>query len=519
MLRPSLVTGLLAALLAVPASTAHAQETFSLDAVVVTTFETDDPGLRADADALRALLERRLATDHVVLPMAEVPPFRAYGADVYLQACPAGQYPDCAFVVGQRAQADWVIAGQLHAATGALVVTLSFIRVADALLLVQVDVPFGGADDTAVADQVGAMFDGLIAGEATTVDLRLDADRALAEDDVDPVTVEAAAAELEALESEQGEAERGARHRGRARRLTRADLARYEDSEATAPWVPLGMTEGAWLRFQHSGLSLPDWRYRQRGHFGELTLGASALTLQQGPWTQVYEGWYAIDGFDLQLADQYVMHDLAPGLLRSWELSLSGGVLPWLDVGVYGGPRVTTYRWRVQRVVEGDEPVIKEPADKAVTTWHVGGRLLFAPMPTFPARPTVTVGMHGWWGTRREDAVEVSEDLESLPRSFLLLLHLAPGMEVDLGRYVRLWARADVEVPVIRRVADPARLGGALLPTTPTPDATDESVSVGGSIGLTLRLRLRPKLRTWPGGPRVGTDGGARGLPSRNGAR
>ena len=78
----------------------------------------------------------------------------------------------------------------------------------------------------------------------------------------------------------------------------------------------------------------------------------------------------------------------------------------------------------------------------------------------------------------------------------MVLLHAAPGAEVTLGKWVLLWARVDVEVPLSTRSHAVFDAGGTVLAGHPTPDTSDELLSLGGSVGLTLRFRIKPR---WTG--------------------
>ena len=464
---------------------------FDIASVLVTTFEPASDALEEDATLLHRLIAEALAADHLVLDMSEVPPFLGYDATVYLQGCPPGRYVDCAFVVGQRGGADWVLGGQLRAQEGQLLLTLSVVEVASSTLLLQVDLPFTGEDDAATAAAIGTILDSVMAGEAETTDVRLTVDDSLTGGTVDAAALEAAAVELDELEARDGQVERSERRRGKATRLSPADLDVYRGRDVEPPWALLSLTPDQWRRWKNSGLSLGDWRDRLAGRQASLLLSVSAITVQQGPWTQQYEAWYAIDDFNLELSDQYVMQDLAPGLLKSWEFQLAGGILPWLEVGVFGGPRLVTYRYRIQRIVDGaDSQRLVSPDEKGVTTWHLGGRVGFFPMPSFPARPSLQLGVLYWWGAAQANTLAVPDGIVTTEAPGMLLLQASPGVEVDVGKVLRLWARVDVEVPVWRRVEDPTLFGGAALVGRPSPDLGDEAVSVGGSIGATVRIRL-----------------------------
>lgn len=485
----------LAWLLMLPNVLAQDDAPLTLDSVVVSPFEPTDPALRPDAERLRGVVERALAASHLVVPLAEVRPFTGYGPEVYVRSCPEGRYVDCVLVVAQRAGVDWTIGGQVRATEGGLIADLFFVRVRDGTLVLDVEVGFDGEDDPGTAATIGPVLDALVQGQAQPTDVRLDPSAAPDPDGLDASALEAASDELDALEAEEGAAARGERGEGQRERVGREEILRWSDTDATPPWEHAKLTSSQWLRWRNSGRTLPDFKSRARGRQGEILVGLQLIGLSWGPWNQAWDGWYALDDFSLDLSDQYVQMDLQPGLARSWELSLGAGPLPWLDVQVFGGVRLLPWRYTLARFVEGSPPRAPESGERTEAAWMVGGRVTFAPMPAFPARPIVQAGVLHVWGTPQSRVIAAPEGLAALEAVRWLLIQANVGVEVDLGRWLHAWARAEVEVPLGRQVPDPVLLGGEPLVGRPSPNTSDESIAVGGAVGLTARIRIHPKGR------------------------
>jgi len=285
--------------------------------------------------------------------------------------------------------------------------------------------------------------------------------------------------------------------------LTGKDLDEMMAREGGAPWVRWGWTRDAYRRFRNQGATRAAWERRLRGRQGEILIGGSVLGLASGPWVQRWEGWYARDPDTLDIAEQALVLDLDRGLERAWELQLGVGVLPWLEVYAFGGPSVLTWRWREVQVVPGDEDRRGTPelADKTVSTWKVGGRVGFAPFPVWPARPVLHAGVAYWQGTDSTTVVQPTITLDPLPPSWMVLVQLQPGAEIDLGRLAYAWVRADVAIPLAGRVAQEDATPGTLLDGRPRPDIADDGISVGALLGVTFRIHLRKEGRRRAAGP------------------
>lgn len=474
--------------LAAPQEGADPAPTLDLQVVLVAPTERDPSDPPTISDRFEREVLAQLAPDRVPLSIDEV---EAFGVDAdldprtYLLACPPGRYLECAFVVGQRASADHVVTATqpLDDPSG---LELAILDVAAASIRFVLPIDPARED---LGTYVSALLEAVIAGEVDPIDLRLEAGAEVDPNERSAAALLAAREELASLD--ESTPDRGDRQRGRAQRLRSADLRPYRQRDVPTPWEEVSLPADSWRRWRNSGKPLAWWRARVQGRQAELSVGLTLLGLAQGPWTQRYEAWYSIDPVSLRREDTWVLQDQQRGLLRSWEAHLGIGVLPWLELAGYGGPRVHTFRYRVQRIVPGNDPLINPLADRPVTTWHVGGRALFAPFPTWPARPTLGAGVEMWWAEDRARVLAVPEGIPDLPRNRLLLAVLQPGVEVDVSTVLRVFARIDLGIPVGGRVGQTYLSGGGNLPSDrPGPSTEADSLSFGASVGATARIRM-----------------------------
>lgn len=466
--------------------------TFELDSVLVPTFAAPNAELLGVAERLRSRIERLLGEQYVVLSLADVPDFSDFGADVYMRSCPPGRYVECVLVLGVRGGVEWSIGGEIVSTDDGTRLRISLLDVGGAQLAQQIELVYDGVND---ADSDRALLEVVelaVTGRLDRVDLRVD-EPAPDEEQVAASEEEVFARQRELDEAEgEGEVDRIGGGGARAR-LSSDDLDDFDDMEGGTPWERAGMRRGEYIRFRNTGLPVERWRERQRGRFGQLLVSASLITVGRGPWTQTYDAWHALEASSLQQVETLALLDQQPGLDRSWEIGLAGGVQPWLEVGVFGGPRLSTFRYRVQRVVEGQEVRLREYDQQAITTWQGGVRLGAMPFPTYVVRPTLHAGVAYWAGTRQDKVLEIPEGVPPVERNWMLLLHTALGFEVDLGRHIVVWGKAIVEVPVAGRVAQQVDNTGQLLLEHPTADTTDDGIQVAGSVGATVRIRFKKR--------------------------
>jgi hypothetical protein len=506
---------LAAALLAWGSSAAVAQDeptfgSFQLNSVLVAGFEADQPFLEAEAKRVEGLVYAVLGQSYVVQSMADVPPFTDYSADIYLRSCPDGQYIGCVFVIGGRAKTDWTVGGSVRAVDGGYQVLVSFIDVATAKLMLEFDVVLDGSNDAMFQEGVLKVMDSLVAGEVQELDVRADAEAAAEaraaeeerarqarqfavdsayEDDSEPETLD------RGVGGEDGEVSGG---KGR---VNDADLDALEERGGISPWERAGLTRGQYKLYRNSGLKLRDFKDRLRGRKGELLLRLS-MQVSSGPWGQRHEMWYLQDNEadpnnlrPRDITDQAAVQAQTRQLAFGGQFEFGVGVLPWMEIGVFGGIRQGTYNYRFYREVLGVEAAVPDPEGVPVRTYQVGARLGFVPFPAYPFRPTMHIGGSYWFGTSLGSVVTPLPSYllssEMRPNN-MVQLHAQPGAEVSLGKYIVLWTRFDLDIPILGRTSQVFNRGDGSLSARPDPSSYT-SLGIGGSLGIMARIRVGRK--------------------------
>ena len=505
---------------------------FDLNSVLVATFEASQPFLDTEAERVRHLVEDALAQGYVVVKMDEVPPFTDYSADIYLRSCPQGQYIGCVFVVGGRAQTDWTIGGKVTAVEGGYQVFLSFIRVGEAKLKLEFDVVLDGSNDAEFQEGVIKTMDALVNDNVKDLDLRDDPEAARAQ------AAEAAKREQMSRDFSSGNEFQqddqrgdvgvdayvdGERDRGAARdrsseedleedsspapresgHVTSRDLSDMQERGGMTPWERAGLTKGQYRLYRNSNIKLRDFKAKLQGRKGEILIGVG-MNVSSGSWGQYHETFFVQDGaantqnvkpsdIVAQVGTLYTKKALALGGV----FDVGVGLAPWLELRVFAGLHSAPFQYRFDKqtlagdtVVAGD---LKDPDSRSVTTMHVGLKLNFVPMPAYPARPTFALGVSYWQGTALSKLVQVPTYLAASQFKPLATLYVdaQPGVEVSAGKFVAIYARADIDIPVFDfgRTITVASKNTDALTRFPDP-ATAPSFGIGGSLGLTMRIRV-----------------------------
>ncbi len=515
-----------------PTEPASGGMSFDLNSVLVATFEASQPFLDTEAERVRHLVEDALAQGYVVVKMDEVPPFTDYSADIYLRSCPQGQYIGCVFVVGGRAQTDWTIGGKVTAVEGGYQVFLSFIRVGEAKLKLEFDVVLDGSNDAEFQEGVTKTMDALVNDNVKDLDLRDDPEAARAQaaeaakreqmsrdfssgnefqqDDqrgdvgvdayVDGERDRGAARDRSSEEDLEDDASPAARESGH---VTSRDLSDMQERGGMTPWERAGLTKGQYRLYRNSNIKLRDFKAKLQGRKGEILIGVG-MNVSSGSWGQYHETFFVQDGAaNTQNVKPSDIKAEAATLYTKKALALGGvfdlgvGLVPWLELRVFAGLHSAPFQYRFDKqtlagdtVVAGD---LKDPDSRSVTTMHVGLKLNFVPMPAYPARPTFALGVSYWQGTALSKLVQVPTYLAASQFKPLATLYVdaQPGVEVSAGKFVAIYARADIDIPVFGfgRTLNVASKNTDAL--TRFPDsATAASLGIGGSLGLTMRIRV-----------------------------
>jgi hypothetical protein len=468
--------------------TASAQQpaTFSLDPVFVSRFQPESPDLDGEAQEIRALLEKELGSAFLVMGRDEIPDFDDYSAEVYLQSCPPAEHLGCAFVVGEKGSAEWVVTGRV--AEGHRV-TVAFIDVGESRVVFDFLVDLDDTSEEELSGAVAEVLNQIISGAATAKDLRegseTDEERRRREADQRALLAKS----LEGVDAELETITRTTTGRLEDPKLTKADLEALKERDDASPWERMGLTEAQYLRWRNSGVKIDAWRAKLRGREGRIVASAS-VGPAAGPWGQEFDGRKALSAANPNLPPvevfEYQELNNGPGLTA--EVEAAFGVHRWLQVGGYVGFRNAKYQYLFHTEVEGQAADVDEPLSLAPATMQVGARADFVPMSTWAFRPTGTLGVGFWKGKAVQELLALPEDgsLKPLDKPSLVLLEVGPGAELDLGPIVTVFGRALLAAPLKAYAYQEYRTGPPVLVTRPEPDG-----SWGAGFQLTAGVRVR----------------------------
>ena len=488
-----------------------------LDTVLISGFEAAQPFLAAEALRVRSLVERALADDHLVVTMAEIPKFQDTTAEVYLQSCPAGQYLGCVFVLGEKASTDYAIAGRISATDGGYRVVLSFIDVRESRLRMDLDVILDGNNDVAFQDGVRKALGAMLQGEVQSLA-------------ADPEAEAAAAAEKAKRDSKAGKfaeesvyerpadapddpvAREEAKTVARSAvpttgRLSAAEMAALDAEPGTKPWDRADLTRSQYRTYRASGLKLADFQDRLLGRKGQVLLRLSGGGAY-GAWLQLHQTGFVLttdanpsNAKPADVVGQSSVQSQQPGASGLANFELDIGINRWLEVGVFGGLRIAPYQARFDLSYEGDAEPASTPFlvdRRTAMSTQVGARVGVIPFPAWLARPTLHVGGSAWLGNSLRARVDVPDYLlaSQIRPNNNLFVHINPGFEVAPGRWILVFARADIDVPVTGRILQIFKENaGQVLQANRPSETTTNGPSLGASVGVAVRLPVGPERR------------------------
>ena len=299
------------------------------------------------------------------------------------------------------------------------------------------------------------------------------------------------AASLAELETQEGDVERQ-RLEGQRQKLSKADLEALRAGEQAKPWEAVDMSEGEYRRYSNSGKLLGEWRRLRRGKFGQL-IGRLSIGGGVGPYGQYMDGRYLIDDTTLQRTyrEQYQFASQASHF--DVDLELGFGVLPFLEISGHYSFHNSQFRYVFNQEKVGD-PVIGAPEDKevkrAISSSSVGLRATVDFFQTKPVRPTLHGGLTSWTGTSWDQIIG-GLPLEPFENNTVLLAVLGAGGEVTTGKYLDLFARGQLDMPIAGRRSQRLVDGRGAL-QSPADVTMFQTSNVGFSfhVGVAGRLTL-----------------------------
>ena len=472
-----------------------------MDPVFVSRFETVGGIPKSEGQRLRGVLEQTLVRRFIVVDRADIPDYEEYSAEVYLDSCPPGQNLGCAHVIGERAGAEWVVTGQVSPGEAGPKVTVTYLAVKDARVVFTFSAEVDPENEQVFANGVGDVLDKIVGGAAAEEDLR---GKIVAPEDLarmERSRQEEIAASLAELDGELAVMDRSFSGRDiEPPKLTRDDLEKLRDREDVSPWERFGMKEREYLHFRNSGKSIQEWRRKKNGRFGQvlMSLGFGGGKL---PFGHEYDARWALDSTTLEVIERDVYQEVntVGGLFG--EVEVGYGVTPYLQVTGGFNWRSGPYSYLFHSETEDESlVVVNDPSVVNVSTWQVGGRLLFAPFPVWPARPVVIAGVGYWKGASVTDVLGEGNlpasiaTLEPFPAPSFVIVEAGLGAEADVAKFLSLYVHGVWEQPLGERLWT-VHTGAETLSKRGTPDHSD----AGGlqvSAGVRVRIATGPR---WPG--------------------
>lgn len=468
--------------------------------VFVSEFQAENKEAASLAALLSGYLHAVLSeTDGLqAIPVSAAPDFGDHSALVYLLSCPPGEYLGCAYVVGDRVDARYAVAGTVETQTSGSRVHITIIDVWESREALAFDAELGLGDDQAFAEGVAEILVAVIDGrEGRHDDIREFDDPDAA--DAAERDAELAAQQLAALAAEIGDVttltSRGGADIDRPE-YTLEDLSKDSQTDAAKPWELVGMAPGEYIKFKNSGLTVNDWRDLAAGRRMQVMVRLGA-GYGQGPWDETYRGWYTIDAdtFQVQEARAWQVRTGASG--GHGGLWVGFGVHPLVEVDVGAGFQTGQFHMHIQKEVVGDEPIVRDGTEHVAPNWWFGARALIAPLPTMKARPVVGAGFQYVIGESTEQNALPGQGtgLPSFDGNNLAVVQALPGGEVSLSELLDLYLMVPVSFVVggsPQRTWEGETVQAGSLQTYEAPGSSP-SVGAAVEVGFTLRFGGSPK--------------------------
>ena len=456
MIRACIAAAAMGSILWATAADAQVPLTMNFDEVLVTPIQPQGSGLDDEAARLDEMLRIAVATTNVTIPFEEVKPFDEFvNATNYLMDCPHDQYSGCQLVLAQRGEADWAIGGTLVSVSdalggGALELKIKVVDVQGSREVMAFGVVVGGGtDDHRVIRGVAGVFEQVLKGMADEVDVRGDLSDPAAERDFEKRRQALIASSLARMETDLGVVVREESVREiEPVRTKNKDFDEFSQREDVAPWERLRMSRFQYVHFENAEISVQDYRMRMRGRMGQILLRLN-FGGGPGPWGLHHEGRWIVGpdeasgGFTNVEVRQY--QEVRQTSSTAVQFEVGFGLLPFLEASFVYGLRNAPFTFRFDQDVEDEPTLVPGVSTTTGRTTRIGGRMLFAPLPTYPVRPTVHVGYFTWNGSA---IVPAQEPLVPLEGPYQTLFEVGPGVEVSAGRNLNLFLRVPIEIPL-----------------------------------------------------------------------
>ena len=492
---------LLGSLLASPLTVARAESpVFSVDAVWISRFEASsasvDGGRKSEVEArateLRSALETALGSDYVVVARQDVPAFADYSAEIYLKSCPPAQIYGCAYVVADRAKADWALAGTVAPGEGtALDITIGFVFVPDGRVVYSLGATVEAQDIARFAKNLVPLVHQVFIDRGTERDVR--EGKKVAPYVLDHDAVEAALTGLgDELKLLDGKVSAGLLERPK---FTQVDLAEYEGRDDGTPWDRYGMDQQEYLRFRNAGVPLRTWREKGAGRRGQ-RWGSLGLGGGGGPFGSLFDARWALDPTTLNVVQVEQLQQTFGGGGGALELSVGIGVTPTLDVGLWYSRQGAPYQYRFHVQVAGSLDPLSDAQQTRMQGVFWGGQATWVPFPTSRARPRAQLGFSRWVGVPIDRVSQLPQTITPMAAPKRAFLSFGPGGELDLAKSMAAFADLHLLVPLSGASEERSHQGAIGLVEDPQLSSV---LGVGFQLVVGVRLhtsRLWSKVQT-----------------------
>jgi hypothetical protein len=459
--------------------------------VLIPAIQTAADDLAEKAEEIARDLESIFAGDYEVLGMSDVGDFDVgYKAVTYVLSCPEGNYPGCAYVVGTRVEADWVVGGVLSRVDEDIELLLSFVDGRDGNEAFSLSILLSEPEETGWLVGVQTLLGHLNQGNLSPEDVRSASEE---EQEIITGTAEeqvAHSTSLDVLEDEFGEVEAmELRPRSSRVRLSEDDLDRLEQRQDMPPWERLDMGRSEYQNYKKSGATIEQWGHRKQGREGQLLLRIAGSG-GYGAYQHVYDGWYLLDGLSLDLINLREHVGMTYGAHGAFDLEWGVGLLPWFELGAAMTIHTSPFSYVINQQIENALYIADAPQTVWVPSYGLTIRGTAAPFPTSVFRPTMTAGLGYWSGMSESSLIESPSLMDvgpTLTTPWYVFLEMGPGVEVSVSKGVNLYARVMAEFP----------LGGGLWDgydrdesgvIDPLDSEYGYTVGVSGQVGLLIRM-------------------------------
>jgi len=477
-------------------ATARAQSAFTLDSILVVPPQTpDDATLAEMGEALHTSLETMLAAEYLIIPFDTVPDYQDYSARVYLESCPDGEYVGCAWVLGSRANAEWVVGMEMMAGMyGDAEVLFTIVDVEASLSVVSFSSKVEEDNHGAIAAGLSLVLDSVIKGSLADRDVRGEVEDPREAWDRRRAEAREAAQDLAFAEQGLQILVRPEVPEFEEPKLTARDLSDYELRDDDAPWVRMSMGKGEYVRYKNSGKSLQAWQRLSAGRRGQLTVYLEG-GVGSGSYRLAYDarwvlGWVPEDEA-LEAIETSALQQMEAGPSTRFGVEAAWGFHRMFEAGIGIASRTQRFNYFYQREIEGEElpQLIADSGDEGTFRYTPEFRVRanFIPFPTFTVRPTGSVALSYWKGSAIDRVVLVEGPVDVLPAPKFVMLHVAPGVEASPNNVVALYARFDAGLLLVGKREWEEHSGESVL----QEPAVVNPLKMGGEYAVTFGLAIR----------------------------